>query len=417
MKRKTNSFVKSVSQYWETVTVPFQIKNTRRITTVKGRFIVLLIVLMTISMTAYGQSPVKPIKIGLTTVLTGDRSLEGEYATNGAKIIQQEINDSGGVLGRPIQIVIEDALGTDVGAVNAYRKLADDPEIVAIIGSDSSNENIAISSAAMEFEIPTTAQGSNPKLRDICDYENRWLFQLRACDDTLCAALMRYAVEQGGYKRFALIHDTETNSAAQARLFTEGLAKYGLEPLVVIPFTTGTKDFTSHITRIQQVKPEAIISGCFQTEAAILVQQIRALGMTDIPIFGSNAFADPVAIRLAGKAMNGVYSAAAWVPTTPNPKGAALAKKYKELYKEDCGKAAAQVYDHVSIIVEAILRAGTTDRAAVRDAMNTIDDYHGAITRYDLRTNGDCGRGGLLAKVVNDEAIIVEEIISEKVIK
>lgn len=376
-----------------------------------------LIVLLAISMTAYGQSSVKPIKIGLTTVLTGDRSLEGEYATNGAKIIQQEINDAGGVLGRPIQIVIEDALGTDVGAVNAYRKLANDPEIVAIIGSDSSNENIAISSTAMEFQIPTTAQGSNPRLRDICNYENKWLFQLRACDDTLSAALMKYAVEVGGYKRFAIIHDTETNSAAQAQQYIDGLARYGIKPAVVIPFTTGTKDFTSHIAQIQRAKVEAIAAGCFQTEAAILVQQIRALGMKDIPIFGANAFADPVAIRLAGEAMNGVYSAAAWVPTTTNPKGAALAKKYKELYKEDCGKAAAQVYDHVSIIVEAIRRAGTTNRAAVRDAMNTIADYHGAITRYDLRTNGDCGRGGLLAQVINGQPVIIEEIVSEKIIK
>lgn len=376
----------------------------------------LLIVILAASVTVYAQSDVKPIKIGLTTVLTGDRSLEGEYATNGAKIIEQEINDAGGVLGRPIKIVIEDALGTDVGAVNAFRKLADDPEIVAIIGSDSSNENIAISSAVMEFEIPTTAQGSNPGLRDICEYENKWLFQLRACDDTLSAALMQYAVEELGYTRFAIIHDTETNSAAQAELYIEGLARYGIEPLVVVPFTTGTKDFTSHISRILQVQPDAIVSGAFQTEAAILVQQIRALGMKDTPIFGSNAFADPVAIRLAGDAMNGVYSAAAWVPSTPNPKGAALAQKYEELYGEDCGKAAAQVYDHVSIIVEAIRRAGTTDRAAVRDAMNTIADYEGAITRYDLRTNGDAGRGGLLAQVVDGEAIIIEEIYSEKVI-
>jgi branched-chain amino acid transport system substrate-binding protein len=139
--------------------------------------------------------------------------------------------------------------------------------------------------------------------------------------------------------------------------------------------------------------------------------------MKDIPIFGSNAFADPVTIRLAGDAVNGVYSAAAWVPNTPNPKGAALAKKYKELYKEDCGKAAAQVYDHVSVIVEAIKRAGVVDRAKVRDAMNTIDKFEGAITRYDIRTNGDAGRGGLLVKVEKQIPTVIQEITSEKDIK
>lgn len=393
---------------------------------------IMLIVLMTIGMAACGQSsskpggeskpaadpsaaPVKPIKIGLTTVLTGDRSLEGEYASNGAKIIQKEINDAGGVLGRPIEIVIEDALGTDVGAVNAYRKLANDPDIVAIIGSDSSNDNMAVAPAALELKIPTTAQGSSPKLRDMAN-NNPYLFQLRACDETLIASLMRYAVEKLGYKKFAIIHDTETSSADQARLAKEGLAKYGITPLVTVPFTTGTKDFTSHITQLQKAGVDAIFGACFQAEAGILLQQIRALGMKDVPVFGSNAFADPVTIRLAGDAVNGVYCASAWVPNTPNPKGAAFANKYKELYKEDCGKAAAQVYDHVSIIVEAIKRAGTTDREKVRAAFNTIDNYQGAITNYDIRTNGDAGRGGLLVKVENQVATVIEPITSEKVI-
>lgn len=379
----------------------------------KKALVVLLVVLAVCSAAVYAQE--KPIKIGLTTVLTGDRSLEGEYAINAAKIVQQEINDAGGVLGRPIEIVIEDALGTDVGAVNAYRKLASDPEIVAIIGTDNSNENIAISSTVMEFKIPTTAQGGNPRLRDICNFENPWLFQLRACDDTLIAALVDYAVNEMGYTRFAILHDTETNSAAQAQMFIDGLKRYGLEPAVVVPFTTGTKDFSAHIARVQQARPDAIFAGALHMEAAILTQQVRAMGV-DVPFFGSNAFADPVTIRLAGDALNGVYSAAGWVPNTPNPIGAALSAKYKELYGEDCAKAAAQIYDHVLVITEAIRRAGTTDRAAVRDAMNTISDFQGAITRYDLRTNGDAGRGGLLAQIVDGVPEIIKPIYSEKII-
>lgn len=381
---------------------------------------ILVIVCIAIGMTACRQSgsksSVKPIKIGLTTVLTGDRSIEGEYASNGAKIIQQEINDAGGVLGRPIEIVIQDALGTDVGAVNAFRKLADDKEMVVVIGSDSSNDNIAISSAVLEYTIPTIAQGSSPTLRDICNNDNKWLFQIRACDETLCASLINYAVQKTGYKKFVVIHDTETSSADQARLFTQALAKNNIKPVINIPFTTGTKDFTSHIAQIQKAGADAIIGACFQAEAAILITQVRSI-MKDIPIFGSNAFADPVTIRLAGKSVNGVFCASAWVPTTPNPKGAALAKKYKELYKEDCGKSAAQVYDAVSVICEAIKRAGTTDHAAVRDAFNTIDNFQGAITNYDCRTNGDCGRGGLLVKVENEVAVVLEQITSEKVIK
>ncbi len=355
-----------------------------------------------------------PIKIGLATVLTGERAMEGEYASNAAAIITQEINDAGGVLGRPIQIVIEDGLGTDVGAVNAYRKLADDPEIVAIIGSDNSNDNIAISGEALQAKILSTAQGSSPTLRDICNNDNPWLFQLRACEETMIDALVGFAVEEKGYKKFAIIHDTETNSTDQTRLFTQALQKRGIEPLTTVSFTTGTKDFTSHITKIQQAQPEAIIGACLFNEAAIIAEQIRAFGMVDMPIFGSNAWADPVTIQLGGDALNGVYSAAAWVPNTTNPIGAAFSKKYQETYGQECAKAAAQIYDHVSVICEAIRVAGSTDRTAVRDAMHTIGDFSGAITTYDCRTNGDCGRGGLVVEIVDQVPTVLQEIYSEK---
>ena len=354
-----------------------------------------------------------PIRIGMATVITGDRALEGEYAVNTAKIVEEEINAAGGVLGRPIEIVIEDSLGTDVGAVNAYRKLASEPDIVAIIGSNSSNDNIAISGSALEAKILTTAQGSSPTLMDLCNDENPWMFQLRACDQTLCAALIKYAVENEGLKSFALMHDTETASSNQAQLFTEALETYGIKPLITVPFTMGTKDYSSHLAQVQNSGAEAVIIACFHTEAAIILQQMRALEMQQ-PVFGSNAFGDPVTISLAGDAINGAYSAAAWVPNTPNPKGAAFSKKYTETYGEACAASAAQIYDHIYVICEAITRAGNTDREAVRDAMNTIADYEGAITIYDCRTNGDCGRGGLLVQVVDQEPTIVESLFSEK---
>ncbi|WP_313119279.1 ABC transporter substrate-binding protein [Proteiniclasticum ruminis] len=353
------------------------------------------------------------IKIGLTTVLTGDRSLEGQYATNAAKIIEQEINDAGGVLGKKIQIVIEDALGTDVGAVNAHKKLASDPDIVAVIGTDSSNDNIAMSASALEAKIPTTGQGSSPTLTKIANEENPYLFQLRASDQTLCAALIKYAVEEKGVKSFAILNDTETASSDQAKLFKEALATYGIVPTVEVPFTTGTKDFSSHLAKVKDSGAEGIIIASFHTEGAIFLQQKQALGMEQ-PVFGSNAFGDPVTIELAGEAINGVFSVTAWVPNTTNEKGAAFSKKYTDLYDEACAKTAAQIYDHVSVLVEGIKRAGSTDREAVREALTTIDAYQGAITMYDLRTNGDCGRGGLIVEVVDGVPTIIQELYNAK---
>ncbi len=379
----------------------------------KKIIILLTAMLLIMSMTAsFAQ---ETIKIGITTVITGDRSLEGEYGKNAASIALEEINAAGGVLGKPLELVIEDSLGTDVGAVNAYKKLAADPNISAIIGSNSSNDNIAISNSVLEAKILTTAQGSSPTLTELCNKDNPWMFQLRTSDRTLFAALTKFAVEEKGIKSFALLHDTETASSNQAQLFEKALETYGITPLIKVPFTTGTKDFSSHLAQIQNSGAQGIVIACFHTEAAIIMSQMRALGMEQ-PVFGSNAFGDPVTISLAGDAINGVYSATSWVPTTTTEKGAAFAAKYLERFGTAAASSAAQIYDHIYVICEAINRAGSTDRTAIRDAMNTISDYQGAITVFDCRTNGDCGRGGLLVEVINQVPTIVQALYSEKVI-
>lgn len=355
-----------------------------------------------------GGSDKSPIKIGLTVPLTGDRATEGHYATNAAKIAQEEINAAGGVLGRNIEVVVEDSMGTDVGATTAYLKLASDKDIVAIIGSDNSNDNIAIAGSVESAQILTTTQGSSPKLKAACE-SSQWMFQLRACDSTLCAALMDYAYNGLSKKTFTVIHDTETASADQANLFEDAIKKLGGTVDKDISFVTGTKDFTAQLTQAKQAGSDAIVIACLQTEGSIILKQLRDMGIEQ-PIFGSNAFGDTVTVGLAGKAIEGVYSVTAWVPNTPNPTGAPFSAKYSKTYNEDCAKGAAQARDHINVICKAISLAGSTDRTAVRDAMLKITDYQGAITTYDCSKRGDCGRGGLIVQIKDLKPTIVKEI-------
>lgn len=182
--------------------------------------------LLAASLTGCGGGSSDVIKIGLTVPLSGDRASEGSYASNAAAIVEQEINDAGGVLGKQIKIEIQDSLGTDVGATNAYLKLAADDDVVAIIGPDNSNDNIGNRRSAESAQILTTGQGSSPTLQTTCE-ESDWMFQLRACDSTLCAALMDYAYNEVGARSFTIIHDTETASTDQANLFKSAIEELG----------------------------------------------------------------------------------------------------------------------------------------------------------------------------------------------
>ena len=370
--------------------------------------LVLALAMILTCMAAFAEEG--PIKIGITCSMTGDRSLEGWYTERAVEMFTEKINAEGGVLGRELQVLVEDSKGDSTGAVTAWKKLASEDGVVAIVGADSSNDNLAVADLASENQFLTTAQGSSPTLRDTC-YENPWLFQLRTCDEALCYALMDYAVAQG-YTKFAVIYESESSSTDQAGLFTAALAEHGLEPVITLSFATGTKDLTAQLAQIQNSGADCIAAASFQDSAAVLLTNKEALGI-ELPVFGSNGYTDPVTIELAGEAAEGAMAGTHWAPTTTREKGAAFAKDFTERYKEPCGKSAAQIYDHLSILCEAIERAGSTEPQAVADAMRTITDYEGVMTDYDCSRNGSCGKGGLLAVVQDGEAVIVDEIITE----
>ena len=129
----------------------------------------------------------------------------------------------------------------------------------------------AEAASAEEAGILTTTQGSSPTLKETCE-AGEWLFQLRACDPTLCAALMDYAVNEVGCKSFTVIHDTETASNDQARLFTEAIEALGGTVDADIPFTNGTKDFTAQISQAMQQ-----LNAHFEDYAKILQENYNGL--------------------------------------------------------------------------------------------------------------------------------------------
>lgn len=367
----------------------------------------LLALVMVFSMTS---AMAEAIKIGITCSMTGDRALEGWYTERAVEMFLEEINANGGVLGQNLEVVIEDSKGNSTDAVTAWKKLAADENVVAIIGADSSNDNLAVADLALENQRVTTAQGSSPTLRDTC-FNNPWLFQIRTCDEALCYALADYAVAQG-YTKFAVVNETESSSVDQAGLFISALAVHGIEPVITTSFATGTKDMTAQLAQIVNAGADCIMAASFQDTAAVLLTNMEAMEI-ELPVFGSNAYTDPVTISLAGSAAEGTMAGTHWAPTTPREKGSAFAQAFEARYKEPCGKSAAQIYDHLSLLCEAINRAGSTDQQAVADAMRSITDYVGVMTDYNCSKNGDCGRGGLLAVVQNGEVVIVDDIITK----
>ena len=104
----------------------------------------------------------EPLKIGMVSTLTGASAESGRYETQGAKLAAEEVNKAGGVLGRPIELVIEDSQSTNPGAVLAFSKLAGDKDIPAFLGPVFSTQIHAIAPDIQRIGKPVMIGGTDP---------------------------------------------------------------------------------------------------------------------------------------------------------------------------------------------------------------------------------------------------------------
>lgn len=326
-----------------------------------------------------------PIIIGCETSLTGEKALTGEYMKNALDLAVERINANGGLLGREVQVIIEDDQGTDQGAVNAYNKLASSG-VCAVIGNLYSTMNVAISGEVEKAQIPTVVTGSSVSVSEL---NNPYLFQARTNDDVAVRAIINTAVNDMGFEKIAIIHDSDAYGQGAYEVAVSTLEEMGMEPVVVTTYNSGDKDFTAHISQIQHSDADVIIAFGLQTEAGLIMKQLDVMD-NQLPIIGSTSYASAIAIELAGDAANGVYSVVDYVPTTPLETGQEFAKLYRDKYGIESDWSGAAAWDSFLIITEAINRAGTTDADAICEEISNLKDFEGAsnIFTFDERHVG-----------------------------
>lgn len=347
-----------------------------------------------------------PIKIGVLTTMTGEKAMMGVYCKSSVNLAVEEINKSGGVLGRPVEAVFADDQGMDAGAVNAYNKLVSDKSVVSVIGSNGSTLNLAIANQVAKAQVPTIAEGSSVKLSKL---NNEWMFQARSNDATSAAGIARYAAQKLGLKKLAILHDTDPASQGQADAAAATLKELGLQPVVDAAYNTGAKDFTPQIVQIQQSGADGIIACSLQVEAGLILKQLKVMGVK-LPLIGTSSFASTICLDLAGSSSEGIYSVVDFVPATTRPKGIEYTKKIREITQKDPDFSGAVSYDAFYLLTEAVKRAGGTENTKIRDAMHTITSYEGATTVFDFKGKNVGGTGVLIVQVQSGKAKVLDTV-------
>src|SRR5271154_6605599 len=224
------------------------------------------------------------IKIGMVLPVTGPAADSGKYALAGAKIALDRVNKSGGVLGKPIELVTEDDQTTNPGAVLAFSKLAAQPEIVAFLGSIRSTQNHAMAPDILRTSKPVCFGGTDPALTKM---GNPWLIRFRPNDSYSGRVIASFGVETLGKKNWAIVHSTDAFGVGGLKALSASLDKLRAKVAIDQGYPNQIQDLTPVVLAIKSSGADIIGSYCtFESDEAIFARQAKQLGLT-IPWIGS----------------------------------------------------------------------------------------------------------------------------------
>jgi branched-chain amino acid transport system substrate-binding protein len=324
------------------------------------------------------------IKIGLVQPLTGSVAYNGLADVNGSKLAVEERNKAGGVLGKKVELVIEDGQCKPANSINATEKLIQKDKVVALSGAFCSSATAAIMPVIERYKMPLITGVSSKA--DLTEKGNRYFFRAAETDALLSKAFAKILANELKLKNVAYIGVNDDWGRGGVEEFSRDLSAAGVHTAIKEYFDHGTTDFYTLLTKLRGTKADAVFVAAETQDGSILVKQIKELGL-NIKVFGVGSWATADFIKLAGPAAEGIYAAVPYASTLQSPLNQIFVKNYDEIYKTQPGKYDNAGYNALNIMMDAIQRAGSTDAEKIRDALRQTN-YDGPNGKYKFTDKG-----------------------------
>lgn len=358
------------------------------------RIAALVMILVLIASMATLVIGADPIKIGVFGPMTGTMSIGGTRQKEGSQFAADEINATGGLLGRQLQMIYEDTEGVPQNAVNIMNKFLYKDRVTATMGSNNSPEVLAVLDLILRAETPHIVPSGVAYA--ITHSGNPWVFRVVPTDELFSKALVEYGVKTLNFKRFAVLHDTNDYGQGGKNMVVDNLKKNGLDPVLVEGYNTGTKDFSPQLLKVKEAKADALVIWGNYTEGAQIVRQVKELGLT-CKVLVSTGVTIGNFYDLAQDAANGIIGVSpGFSVDSKDAHVVEFVKKYeaKMGYKPDLNVVMG--YDAVYLFAKAVNDAKSVEKSAIRDALAKVKDLQLISGKVTINANGDGGTKTLI---------------------
>ena len=312
------------------------------------------------------------VKIGFFAPLTGFAAADGASAKRAALLAVEKVNNSGGINGKKVKLIIYDDRVSSKDAVAIAHKLIEEDKVIGVVSGSYSTPTRAAAPIYQRFGVPMiAAYATHPNITKAGNYVFRLGF--RASVEGKGGGYVAAKLLKG--KKIAVLTMDNDFGRALAKGFIDEAKKLGAEIVANLTFALGEKDFRPVLTKIKQYNPDVVYSTGYYSEGALVCRQAKALGLK-AKLVGQEGFDSPMFLKIAGRAANGVMITTDLNRDSNRPIVQEFIANYRSKYNTEPDMVGASAFDAVYMMAMVIKKAGT-DHKAVRNGIANIKDFEG----------------------------------------
>ena len=332
----------------------------------------------------------EPIKIGVSGPFTGGSAPMGVSMRDGVKLAVSEINAKGGVLGRKFEIVERDDEAKNERGVQVAQELINKEKVCATVGFINTGVALASQRFYQEAKIPVLNNVATGSIitKQFADQPANYVFRTSASDGIQSAMIVDEAIVKRKLTKVAILADSTNYGQLGREDLERALEKKGIKAVAVEKFNIKDVDMTAQLLKAKQAGAQAILTYGIGPELAQIANGMEKLSWK-VPMIGSWTLSMGNFIDNAGKNGDGALMPQTFIQDPSTPKRKAFIDSYVKAYSPPGGRipspvSAAQGYDSIYLLADAIKQAGSTDGPKVLAALENLNDkIDGVVTSYN----------------------------------
>ena len=332
----------------------------------------------------------EPIKIGVAGPFTGGSSSMGVSMRDGVRMAVDEINKSGGVMGRQLQLIERDDEAKNERGVQIAQELINKEKVVAAVGYINTGVALASQRFFQDAKIPVMNNVATGSLitQQFKDQPDNYIFRNSAHDSIQAPMIVEEAITRKGFKKVAILADSTNYGQLGREDLEKALTAKGIKAVAVEKFNIKDVDMTAQLLKAKEAGAEAVLTYAIGPELAQIANGMTKLGWK-VPMIGSWTLSMANFIDNAGPGGEGARMPQTFIQEPTTPKRQSFIINYLRTFNPknariDSPVSAAQGYDSIYLLAAAIKQANSTEGPKIRAALEDLKTpVEGVVTTYN----------------------------------